>query len=50
MIIGVPKEIKSHEYRVALTPQGVRQLIRDGHRVLVEHNAGAGSGYERRTL
>ncbi len=45
MIIGVAKEIKSHEYRVALTPQGVSQLVRDGHRVLVEHDAGVGSGY-----
>ena len=46
MIIGAPKEVKTHEYRVALTPQGVGQLVRDGHRVLVEHTAGAGSGYE----
>ncbi|HEY5975383.1 MAG TPA: alanine dehydrogenase, partial [Geobacteraceae bacterium] len=45
MLIGVPKEIKSHEYRVALTPPGVGQLIRDGHRVLVEQDAGVGSGY-----
>ena len=45
MIIGVAKEIKPHEYRVALTPDGVGQLIRDGHRVLVEHGAGSGSGF-----
>ncbi len=44
MIVGVPKEIKSHEYRVAVTPAGVEQLKRYGHRVLVERGAGAGSG------
>ena len=44
MIVGVPKEIKSHEYRVAITPAGVEQLKRYGHRVLVEQGAGAGSG------
>jgi alanine dehydrogenase len=46
MIIGVAKEIKPHEYRVALTPDGVRQLIGDGHRVLVEFDAGSGSGFD----
>ncbi len=46
MIIGVAREIKSHEYRVGLTPEGVRQLRVDGHRVLVEHGAGVGSGYD----
>jgi len=46
MIIGVAKEIKPHEYRVALSPHGVAQLVRDGHRVLVEHAAGTGSGYD----
>jgi len=45
MIIGVPKEIKPFEYRVALTPHGVGQLVGDGHRVLVECDAGVGSGY-----
>lgn len=44
MIIGVPKEIKPDEYRVAVTPAGVEQLKRCGHRVLVERDAGVGSG------
>jgi alanine dehydrogenase len=42
--IGVPKEIKTHEYRVGLTPAGVRELVTHGHRVTVEHNASAGIG------
>ena len=46
MIIGVPKEIKSQENRVALTPAGVDALIRAGHRVLIETNAGSGSGFD----
>lgn len=46
MIVGVAKETKSHEYRVGLTPSGVGHLLGDGHRVLVEHGAGAGSGFE----
>ena len=37
MLIGVPKEIKTREYRVAMTPAGVRQLVTHGHRVLVQH-------------
>src|SRR5689334_15787551 len=45
MIIGVPKEIKEQEYRVALLPSGAYQLIRRGHEVLVERGAGAGAGY-----
>jgi alanine dehydrogenase len=45
MIIGVPKEIKTHENRVALVPGGVMQLKRHGHEVLIEKNAGAGSGF-----
>ncbi|MBN1403508.1 MAG: alanine dehydrogenase [Opitutales bacterium] len=45
MIIGVPTEIKAQEYRVALLPSGVQQLVADGHRVLVEKGAGNGSGY-----
>lgn len=45
MIIGVPKEIKTHENRVALLPGGVMQLKRHGHEVLIEKNAGAGSGF-----
>ena len=43
MIIGVPKEVKNSEYRVAATPEGVRELTHAGHRVLVERSAGAGS-------
>ena len=46
MIIGLPKEIKDNEYRVGLTPAGVRALSDASHRVLVETNAGAGSGFE----
>ena len=45
MKIGVPKEIKTHEYRVGLTPAGARELSLHGHTVLMEHNAGAGIGY-----
>jgi alanine dehydrogenase len=45
MIIGVPKEIKEQEQRVALLPSGTNQLTRRGHSVLVETNAGIGSGY-----
>ncbi|KXZ24186.1 alanine dehydrogenase [Bacillus nakamurai] len=45
MIIGVPKEIKNNENRVALTPGGVSQLVGHGHRVLVESGAGLGSGF-----
>src|SRR2546425_1096867 len=45
MIIGVPKEIKEQEQRVALLPSGAQQLVRRGHSVLVEKNAGIGSGY-----
>ncbi|MFZ5609317.1 MAG: alanine dehydrogenase [Pseudomonadota bacterium] len=40
MLIGVPKEIKTHEYRVGLTPASVRELIHNGHRVVVQKNAG----------
>lgn len=45
MIIGVPKEIKDQENRVAITPAGVVQLVKEGHKVLVERNAGLGSGF-----
>ncbi|EIT83665.1 alanine dehydrogenase [Fictibacillus macauensis ZFHKF-1] len=45
MIIGVPKEIKNNENRVALTPAGVVAFIKAGHKVLVETNAGEGSGF-----
>lgn len=45
MIIGVPKEIKEQEYRVAVLPSAAYQLVKRGHRVLVERQAGAGAGY-----
>ena len=45
MIIGVPKEIKEQEQRVALLPSATNQLTRHGHSVLVERNAGLGTGY-----
>ncbi len=45
MKIGVPKEIKTHEYRIGLTPAGALELVRYGHEVMVEHDAGAGIGY-----
>ena len=45
MIIGVPKEIKAQEHRVALLPSAAYQLIKHGHKVLVETNAGAGIGF-----
>ncbi len=44
MIIGTPKEIKNHEYRVGLTPESARELHAHGHRVLVQTGAGAGIG------
>ena len=44
MLIGVPKEIKTHEYRVGLAPGSVREVVLHGHEVIVEHNAGAGIG------
>ena len=44
MIVGVPKEIKPDEYRVAMTPVGVEELTRAGHRVLIQTGAGLGSG------
>ena len=46
LIVGLPKEIKDNEYRVGLTPAGVRALKDAGHQILVETNAGAGSGFE----
>jgi len=44
MIVGVPKEVKQDEYRVAMVPAGVEELTRAGHKVLVETGAGSGSG------
>ncbi len=46
MLVGVPKEIKIHEYRVGLTPSSARELIHHGHRVVVEANAGGGIGFD----
>lgn len=46
MIIGVPKEIKANENRVALQPSGVEMLRENGHTILIETNAGVGSGFE----
>lgn len=46
MIIGIPKEIKDHEFRVGLTPAGVQELVKNGHQVIVENNAGLESGFE----
>lgn len=45
MIIGIPKEIKSYENRVAITPAGVDALVGSGHRIVVEAAAGIGSGF-----
>jgi len=45
MRVGVPSEIKTHEYRVGLTPISVRELVHHGHEVLLQDNAGVGSGY-----
>ena len=42
MLVGVPKEIKNHEYRVGLTPEAVREYCAAGHEVIVETNAGQG--------
>jgi alanine dehydrogenase len=44
MLVGVPKEIKDSEYRVGLVPSAVRELIANGHHVLVERGAGLGAG------
>jgi alanine dehydrogenase len=46
MIIGIPKEIKTRENRVSVTPEGVRELVHAGNRVIVETGAGKGSGFE----
>ena len=45
MKIGVPKEIKTHEYRVGLIPHAVAELCRDGHSVVIERGAGVGAGF-----
>ena len=43
MRVGVPRELKDHEYRVAITPAGVRELVVHGHEVIIEKDAGVGS-------
>ncbi|EAY12402.1 Alanine dehydrogenase 2, putative [Trichomonas vaginalis G3] len=45
MKIGIPKEIKDHEFRVSITPSGVQEFVANGHEVYIEHNAGLGSGF-----
>lgn len=45
MIIGIPKEIKNNENRVGATPAGVKEMVKHGHQVLVQHTAGDGSGF-----
>ncbi len=49
MIIGVPKEIKTHEYRVAVVPAGVETLVRHGHKVMIQKGAGVGIGVSDHT-
>ncbi|HEY7776018.1 MAG TPA: alanine dehydrogenase [Kineobactrum sp.] len=46
MLIGVPKEIKNNEFRIGLTPGGVRELVHDGHQVLVQQDGGAAIGFD----
>jgi alanine dehydrogenase len=46
MLIGVPKEIKTHEYRVGLVPGSVRELVHHGHQVVIEKGAGVGIGFD----
>jgi len=46
MLIGLPKEIKNHEYRVALNPENCAQLVASGHRLRVEHDAGRAVGFD----
>ncbi|MHB1613734.1 MAG: alanine dehydrogenase [Actinomycetes bacterium] len=43
MKVGIPREVKNHEYRVAITPAGVQELVRHGHEVVIQHDAGTGS-------
>ena len=45
MLVGIPKEIKNHEYRVGMTPSGVYELVRNGHQVMVQTDAGSGIGF-----
>lgn len=46
MIVGIPKEIKTDEFRVGITPSGVRELVKQGNNVLIEASAGLGSGFD----
>lgn len=46
MIVGIPKEIKTDEFRVGITPSGVRELVKQGNSVLIEESAGLGSGFD----
>jgi len=50
MKIGVPKEIKNHEYRVGMTPSSVREATAHGHSVMVQTNAGEGIGASMTTI
>ena len=45
MRIGVPREVKNSEHRVGITPTGVHELVKRGHEVTVEHDAGVGSTF-----
>lgn len=46
MLIGIPKEVKNHEYRVSISPQGVRELVYHGHQVIVQKDAGHAIGFD----
>src|SRR5439155_14201521 len=48
MLVGVPKEVQSHAYRVGLVPGSVRELVHHGHKVVVETGAGTGIGFDDR--
>ena len=50
MKVGVPNEVKNHEYRVAITPAGVHEFVRHGHEVFVEHAAPGSAPPSRRGL
>ncbi len=46
MLIGVPKEIKNHEYRTGLTPAGVKEVVQHGHQVMVQLDGGLAIGFD----
>ena len=50
MKVGVPSEIKAQESRVGLTPQSVKELVKDNHTVLIQNNAGIGAGFSNMTM